>query len=253
MRSFSSAVALRRLGGGLMFLVVGYALRAWLSPGEARIYNQVKEPVVVPVSSSTDSASKNDADSAELLTGGDLAAEATSPSVAMSPQTEFELLESQLLSAPAKGIEVSKAPLADLLRHLASEAGIAAEFSDDLPQVLADVSATGAPYQLLKQVANANGVALVYSDGTWTVRPFDDSRIIARAYPAPPSADVPQIQQVIESIGNQTGGVDASVAWDSSTNAFHVIGPRISHQWVEEYLISLQPGADAHPGQPVAK
>ncbi len=101
-------------------------------------------------------------------------------------QYSEESAEAQVLrNAPAKEYEFDRAALRDVLRFLATDAGIsyvsvpeAGEAEDNLVTFTLRTS----PFRALEVIAKANGVALFYEDGVWYLRPFDDQELIARTY-----------------------------------------------------------------------
>ncbi len=83
--------------------------------------------------------------------------------------------------------EFAKAQLNDVLRFLAEDAGISyfglPEGQDGMAkQTLVTFSMVASPFSTLETVANTHGVALIYDQGTWFMRPLDDKSLIARNY-----------------------------------------------------------------------
>ncbi|MEM9481614.1 MAG: hypothetical protein AAGA58_18340 [Verrucomicrobiota bacterium] len=108
--------------------------------------------------------------------------------------TDFQVLETSpeyeeaaldLRSQTRKPYEFSRALLNDVLRFLADDAGIS---YISLPETEATSSAlitfniNASPFVALETIARTNGVALVYEDGIFHMRPIDDNQLIGRTY-----------------------------------------------------------------------
>ncbi len=96
-----------------------------------------------------------------------------------------EAVAEALRNQPARDYEFNRASLRDVLRFLAGDAGIsyvsvreATEAEDNL--VTFDLRAS--PFRALEIIAKANGVALVYEEGIWYLRPYNESELVARIY-----------------------------------------------------------------------
>lgn len=101
----------------------------------------------------------------------------------MSPENEMEA--SRLRSAAPQQYDFSKAMLSDVLRFLATDAGISF-FS--LPDDSADggrlitFSIKSSPFQVLETLCKANGLAIIPDNGIWYIRPADDRELIGKSY-----------------------------------------------------------------------
>ncbi len=101
----------------------------------------------------------------------------------MSPEHEMEA--NRLRSAPIQQYDFSKAMLSDVLRFLATDAGISF-FS--LPDDSADgarlitFSIRSSPFQVLETLCKANGLAIIPDNGIWYIRPADDRELIGKSY-----------------------------------------------------------------------
>ncbi|WP_377169919.1 type II secretion system protein GspD [Prosthecobacter fluviatilis] len=101
----------------------------------------------------------------------------------MSPENEIEA--SRLRSAAPQQYDFSKAMLSDVLRFLATDAGISF-FS--LPDDSADgsrlitFSIKASPFQVLETLCKANGLAIIPDNGIWYIRPADDRELIGKSY-----------------------------------------------------------------------
>ncbi|MCF7789855.1 MAG: hypothetical protein K9N47_27275 [Prosthecobacter sp.] len=101
----------------------------------------------------------------------------------MSPEHEMEA--ERLRSAAPQQYDFSKAMLSDVLRFLATDAGISF-FS--LPDDSADgsrlitFSIKSSPFQVLETLCKANGLAIIPDNGIWYIRPADDRELIGKSY-----------------------------------------------------------------------
>jgi Flp pilus assembly secretin CpaC len=90
-----------------------------------------------------------------------------------------------LRMGPSKRYEFNRAPLRDVLRFLADDAGISFV---SLPDVGLDESVTvtftleASPFRALEVIAKANGVALFFEGGVWYLRPYNDQELVGRTY-----------------------------------------------------------------------
>ena len=103
--------------------------------------------------------------------------------VQKSPAYEREA--ARLRSAPANKYEFNRALLRDVLRFLADDAGISyigLPDEDQSQTVFVTFSITSSPFSALETVANTHGVALVFDNAVWHMRPLDDKQMIGRTY-----------------------------------------------------------------------
>ena len=98
---------------------------------------------------------------------------------------EYEAEASRLRAAAPQQYDFSKAMLSDVLRFLATDAGISF-FS--LPDDSADgsrlitFSIKSSPFQVLETLCKANGLAIIPDNGIWYIRPADDRELIGKSY-----------------------------------------------------------------------
>ncbi len=98
---------------------------------------------------------------------------------------EYEAEAARLRSATPQQYDFSKAMLSDVLRFLATDAGISF-FS--LPDDSADggrlitFSIKSSPFQVLETLCRANGLAIIPDNGIWYIRPADDRELIGKSY-----------------------------------------------------------------------
>jgi len=101
----------------------------------------------------------------------------------MSP--EYEVESARLRSAPHQQYDFSKAMLSDVLRFLATDAGISFfSLPDDSAEGsrLITFSIKSSPFQVLETLCKANGLAIIPDRGIWYIRPADDRELIGKSY-----------------------------------------------------------------------
>lgn len=90
-----------------------------------------------------------------------------------------------LRNQPEKDYEFNRASLRDVLRFLASDAGISYVSVPEVEKAedrLVTFTLRASPFRALEVIAKANGVALFYEDGVWFLRPYDNKELVARIY-----------------------------------------------------------------------
>ena len=124
----------------------------------------------------------------------------------MSP--EYEIEASRLRTAAPQQYDFSKAMLSDVLRFLATDAGISF-FS--LPDDSADggrlitFSIKSSPFQVLETLCKANGLAIIPDNGIWYIRPADDRELIGKSYEIKNNA-VELVERVASGSSARSGG-----------------------------------------------
>jgi hypothetical protein len=97
----------------------------------------------------------------------------------------YESAAVPLRKAPEKNYDFNRASVRDVLRFLADDAEIdfvaLPEDGDDNTKLIT-FSLNKSPFSALETISRMNGVALVFEDNVWHMRPFNDSALIARAY-----------------------------------------------------------------------
>lgn len=121
-----------------------------------------------------------------------LGACAATPARALGPGANFDFSSavyeaeaSKLRAAPPQQYDFSKAMLADVLRFLATDAGISFfSLPDDRPEgaQLITFSIRASPFQVLETLCKANQLALIPDNGIWYIRPADDRELIGKSY-----------------------------------------------------------------------
>ena len=104
----------------------------------------------------------------------------------VQPNSEaYEKAVGRLRQEGTKVYDFDRAILADVLRALATDAGLdylALPESQEADATLVSIHLNQSPFMALETVANAYGVALIFEGGVWHMRPFDDKQVIARNY-----------------------------------------------------------------------
>jgi hypothetical protein len=98
---------------------------------------------------------------------------------------EYEAEASRLRSAAHQQYDFSKAMLSDVLRFLATDAGISFfSLPDDSAEGarLITFSIKSSPFQVLETLCRANGLAIIPDNGIWYIRPSDDRELIGKPY-----------------------------------------------------------------------
>jgi Flp pilus assembly secretin CpaC len=98
---------------------------------------------------------------------------------------EYEAEASRLRSSAPQQYDFSKAMLSDVLRFLATDAGISFfSLPDDSAEGsrLITFSIKSSPFQVLETLCKANGLAIIPDNGIWYIRPADDRELIGKSY-----------------------------------------------------------------------
>ncbi|CAN5331120.1 hypothetical protein BH23VER1_BH23VER1_06260 [soil metagenome] len=98
---------------------------------------------------------------------------------------EYSEAAALLRIEPPKKYEFNRAVLSDVLRFLADDAGlnyIALPEEEDASSQLVTFSITASPFAALEVIADTHGIALIFEDGIWYMRPVDDQQLIGRTY-----------------------------------------------------------------------
>lgn len=98
---------------------------------------------------------------------------------------EYEAEAGRLRVAAPQQYDFSKAMLSDVLRFLATDAGISFfSLPDDSAEGarLITFSIKASPFQVLETLCKANGLAIIPDNGIWYIRPADDRELIGKSY-----------------------------------------------------------------------
>jgi bla regulator protein blaR1 len=143
-----------------------------------------------------------------------------------------------------------KAPLRDVLRSLATDAGWKfISLSDGHPASsrLVTFSLKARPIDALQRICHANGLRLLFDGNTLYVRPADDAELVGKSYPHSTATAVDSILSDIRALlgvrGNPASRTEeapkSSVIYKSADNAFYVNASRLQHTWAEAYFTAL--------------
>ena len=98
---------------------------------------------------------------------------------------QYEAEASRLRAATPQQYDFSKAMLSDVLRFLATDAGISFfSLPDDSPtgSKLITFSIKASAFQVLETLCKANELSLIPDNGIWYIRPADDKELLGKAY-----------------------------------------------------------------------
>ncbi|MBX7207551.1 MAG: type II and III secretion system protein [Verrucomicrobiaceae bacterium] len=121
---------------------------------------------------------------------------------------EYEAEAARLRNAEPQQYDFSKAMLSDVLRFLATDAGISFfSLPDDSPVAgrLITFSIKASPFQVLETLCKANELSLIPDNGIWYIRPADDKELIGRSYTIRHNA-----LELVEKVNLGTGSTMAS-------------------------------------------
>jgi type II secretory pathway component GspD/PulD (secretin) len=102
-----------------------------------------------------------------------------------SMPAEYEALVTRLRNAEPMQYDFSNAVLSDVLRFLATDAGISFfSLPNDSTQgsSLVTFSISASPFKVLETLCKANGLAIIPDNDIWYIRPADDRELIGKSY-----------------------------------------------------------------------
>lgn len=150
-----------------------------------------------------------------------------------------------LRNSPAKLYTFDRASLRDVLRFLADDSGIPfvalqeKTNSGDGPSVdniLVTFTMRASPFLVLESIAKANGVSLIYENGVWFLRPYDEKELIGRTYKL---RYTPQENVVFQNEGG-SGGQQAATSSSSQSGQMSV--PNVTLQQSQLIFKVEEPG-----------
>lgn len=178
--------------------------------------------------------------------------------VKSTPEATQEAEAGKLRAARAQRYDFSKASLGDVLRFLATDAGlnfIALNENDPLNRRLITFGLESSPFEVLEKICRANGLSLILDRGTWHIRPRNDDALSARVYPNPDAKNVPaevvlkDLRRILGISGTtETPAAENNarekpgVTFKEGDNSFHIVATAMQHQWVDGYLTALARG-----------
>lgn len=169
------------------------------------------------------------------------------------PGADAEARAAELRRAKPQQYDFAKARLGDVLRFIATDAGISfISLPEDHPanNKLVTFSMKASPFEVLEALCRTNGLVLLLDKDLWYIRPSDDQSLIGKAYEIPktaPKADV--ILQDIRSLLNlpdektepekQDKAESPRVTFKEAENSVYAVATRQQHAWIEAYFKGL--------------
>jgi hypothetical protein len=160
------------------------------------------------------------------------------------PSREEE--QERLRNGPKADFAFDKADLSELLEQLANKAGMSYVLPSEMAATLVTMNLPDtSPFTALETVANAYGTALIYSEGVWVFRPFDDRQPVANSY----EIELLSGQWRDSLLQNLTAilrveaesGVSGSCNYDANTGKVFIVGSPQQQQFAEAYMRSVAP------------
>lgn len=156
----------------------------------------------------------------------------------MSAQYEAEA--SRLRAGSPQQYDFSKAMLGDVLRFLATDAGISFfSLPDDSPTAsrLITFSIKASAFQVLETLCKANELSLIPDNGIWYIRPADDKEMLSRAYEIKNNA-LEMVEKVNLSSGGSAAGAGAGGGAGGSTPGLDLQGAKETYSVKPSALIN---------------
>jgi Flp pilus assembly secretin CpaC len=125
----------------------------------------------------------------------------------------YEAAARSLRVAAPRQYNFSKAVLSDVMRLMAEDAGIGffgLPDGVDGAESLVTFTINASPFTALETLARANGVALIYENGIWYLRPANDQELIGRIYEINYNAQELVTKNTQGSVGNSGGNSGSS-------------------------------------------
>ncbi len=190
----------------------------------------------------------------EILTPPANKDQASSPSAQQSPGAA-EAKAAELRKARPQQYDFAKANLGDVLRFLATDAGINfISLPDDSPinQRLVTFSINSSPFEVLETLCRANGLVLAFDQNRWFMRAGDDTALVMKEYALPKTqASIETILKDISTVieGDETKPIadtpHPSVTFKKEQNSVSVKATRLQHTWVSAYFQGLSSSAQS--------
>lgn len=144
----------------------------------------------------------------------------------------------------------NKAPLGDVMRSLATDAGWKFfSISDNHPATnrLITYSIKASPLDALQRICHANGLRVLFDGNTLYVRPANDTELVGKAYSHSTATAVDSVLADIRVLlgvrGNNTSQTEeaqkSTVIYKPADNVFYVKASRQQHEWAEAYFKGL--------------
>lgn len=205
--------------------------------------------------------------------------QASSPA-SLSPASAAEAKAAELRKARQQQYDFNKANLGDVLRFIATDAGInffALPNDNPINQKLVTFSIRASPFEALESLCRANGAVLVFDQDRWFIRTADDPGQIGKTYVIPQALAVldqdraaddpeqigkayvlPQTRASVETILKDISSIldvgetkpvadkpQPSVLFKKEQNSVYVKATRLQHSWVAAYFQGLKSSAQS--------
>jgi type II secretory pathway component GspD/PulD (secretin) len=157
-----------------------------------------------------------------LLATGSLSAKAASDAQdlrRLPPQ--YEAVAERLRNAQPQQYDFSKAMLSDVLRFLATDAGISFfSLPDDSESgsKLITFSINASPFKVLETLCRANGLAILPDNDIWYIRPADDRELEGKSYEVRHNA-LERVEKITGLAGGAAGGAGGAGAGGAGAGA----------------------------------
>jgi Flp pilus assembly secretin CpaC len=122
--------------------------------------------------------------------------------------SQYEAEAARLRNLPPSQYDFSKAILSDVLRFLATDAGLSFfSLPDDSKEgsQLITFSINASPFQVLETLCRAHGLAMIPENGIWYIRPADDRELQGKSYEIRHNA-LERVEKISGSGGASTSG-----------------------------------------------
>ena len=148
----------------------------------------------------------------------------------------------ELRKAPARQYDFNKANLGDVLRYLATDAGMHfISLSEDNPtsHKMITFSIKASPYEVLETICRANGLVMGMEQGRWLFRDYDAKEVLVKSYVLnKPGMNIDVLTKDIESLLS-AGEAKSAVVFNKDTGSFKITTSRLQHSWVGAYFQGL--------------
>jgi beta-lactamase regulating signal transducer with metallopeptidase domain len=168
-----------------------------------------------------------------------------------TPDTASAASVDTLRTARARQYDFSKAILRDVLRYLATDAGIKfIALPDDHPtgSKLVTFSIKASPFQTLETLCRAQQLTLVEDQGVWLIRPSDDTALTGKDYPLPATqvSSATLLEDIRALLAHPPGrSIDTTaptptVTFQAEKSTFHVRATHLQHTQIDAYFKGLK-------------
>ncbi|WP_184343600.1 M56 family metallopeptidase [Prosthecobacter vanneervenii] len=145
----------------------------------------------------------------------------------------------ELRIARQRQYDFNKANLGDVLRYLATDAGINfVSLSEDstASKKLVTFSVRASPFEVLEALCRTNGLVMGLEQGRWIFRDHDDKAVVIKSYALnKPGMNIDVVLKDIDSLLS-AGEAKSAVVFDKDNNSFKITTTRQQHSWVSAYF-----------------